>query len=129
MYKQMKEQGKLSAQFADWPTKRRWVARGFSKLEKKGYSITSTCTAVKNPDQTKFQYRDQLWGGADMVALGVASFGHLGGIHYQNVTHFEGLLLHCRAINSRINLSSSTEEELGVSGIYALQWSNNPQNE
>ena len=47
MYKQMKEQGKLSAPVADWPTKRRWVAEGFSKLEKKGYSITSTCTGKK----------------------------------------------------------------------------------
>ena len=89
IYQNMKKAGKLTAPVADWPTKRRWVAEAYSMLEANGYTITSTCTAVKNPQETKFQYRDQLWGGADMVALGVASFGHLGGIHYQNITHFE----------------------------------------
>ena len=44
--------------------------------------MTSAYTAVKDPENTKFVYRDRLWAGADMVA-GVASFGHLGGIHYQ----------------------------------------------
>ena len=29
-------------------------------------------------------YRDALWGGADMLGTGVASFGHIGGIHVQN---------------------------------------------
>jgi oxygen-independent coproporphyrinogen-3 oxidase len=51
--------------------------------------VTSAYTAVKDPENTKFIYRDRLWAGADMVALGVASFGHLGGIHYQNQTHFD----------------------------------------
>lgn len=89
IYQSMKKEAKLTAPVADWPTKRRWVKEAFAKLEANGYTVTSTCTAVKNPQQTRFQYRDQLWGGADMVALGVASFGHLGGVHYQNVTHFE----------------------------------------
>ena len=34
-------------------------------------------------------------GGADMVSLGVASFGHLGGIHYQSLTHIDQ---YCTAI-------------------------------
>ena len=49
--------------------------------------MTSAYTAVKNPDATKFVYRDRLWTGADLLSLGVASFGHLGGIHYQNLVH------------------------------------------
>ena len=77
IFKNMKEQGKISAPVADWPTKRRWVSEAFARLEEAGYTITSTCTAVKNPQKTKFIYRDRLWSGADMVALGVASFGHL----------------------------------------------------
>ena len=122
MYKQMKEQGKLSAPVADWPTKRRWVAEGFSKLEKNGYSVTSTCTAVKNPDQTKFQYRDQLWGGADMVALGVASFGHLGGIHYQNITHFEDYCSTAEQGESLIRRALLTTEEERFIREFILQW-------
>lgn len=39
---------------------------------------------MKDPDNTKFVYRDALWEGADLLPLGVASFGQLGGIHLQN---------------------------------------------
>jgi oxygen-independent coproporphyrinogen-3 oxidase len=34
-------------------------------------------------------YRDRLWQGADMVGLGVASFGHLNGVHVQNLDTWE----------------------------------------
>ena len=36
-----------------------------------------------------FLYRDRLWQGADMVGLGVASFGHVNGVHLQNVDTWE----------------------------------------
>jgi oxygen-independent coproporphyrinogen-3 oxidase len=42
---------------------------------------------VKDPDDYKFLYRDYLWRGADMVSLGVSSFGHFSGTHYQNEAH------------------------------------------
>ena len=74
----MKEAGRLSAPVADWPQKRQWVTEAFFSLEEAGYSITSTCTAVKNPETTKFVYRDRLWSGADMIALGVASLWAFG---------------------------------------------------
>jgi len=89
IYKSMKEQGKLTAPVADWPTKRRWTDYAFRELESAGYTVTSAYTAVKNPESTKFVYRDRLWTGSDMISLGVASFGHLGGIHYQNLVHIE----------------------------------------
>ncbi len=38
---------------------------------------------------TKFVYRDKLWAGADLLSLGVASFGHFSGTHYQNHHDFE----------------------------------------
>ena len=84
IYKEMKETGKLTAPVADWPTKRRWVSEAFDAFEAAGYTVTSTCTVVKDPQNTKFIYRDALWGGADMLGTGVASFGHIGGVHVQN---------------------------------------------
>ncbi len=34
-------------------------------------------------------YRDRLWEGADLVGLGVASFGHVNGVHMQNLDTWE----------------------------------------
>ena len=89
IYKQMKAEGKLVAPVADWETKRGWVDYAFNELQKVGYQVASAYTAVKNPERTKFIYRDRLWAGADLLALGVASFGHIGGTHYQNHHDFD----------------------------------------
>ena len=89
IYQQMKAEGKLVAPVADWETKRRWVHEAFSELEKAGYTVASAYTAVKSKEKTKFLYRDRLWAGADLLSLGVASFGHIGGVHYQNHHDFE----------------------------------------
>jgi oxygen-independent coproporphyrinogen-3 oxidase len=89
IYKQMKAEGKLVAPVADWETKRGWVDYAFSELEKVGYTVGSAYTAVKDPKRTKFIYRDRLWAGADLLSLGVASFGHIGGMHYQNHHDFD----------------------------------------
>jgi oxygen-independent coproporphyrinogen-3 oxidase len=89
IYKEMKADGALVAPVADWETKRRWVKEAFAELESNGYTISSGYTAVKNPEKTKFIYRDALWGGADLVGLGVASFSHVQGVHYQNLTEID----------------------------------------
>src|SRR5207253_7018658 len=81
IYQQMKAEGKLVAPVADWETKRRWVDYGWNELSLAGYKVASAYTAVKDPAKTKFLYRDRLWAGADLLALGVASFGHIGGTH------------------------------------------------
>jgi oxygen-independent coproporphyrinogen III oxidase len=47
---------------------------------------------VRDPERVHFRYRDMLWEGSDLVALGVASFGHLSGVHYQNATHWDDYL-------------------------------------
>jgi oxygen-independent coproporphyrinogen-3 oxidase len=91
-----------SGQFADpvanWSTKRRWVAEAFETLERAGYHVGSAYTAVKDPVRSPFIYRDRLWQGADMAGLGVASFGHINGVHMQNVdtweTYFEAVDRH-----------------------------------
>jgi oxygen-independent coproporphyrinogen III oxidase len=89
IYQQMKEAGKLVAPVADWETKRNWVKYAFSELEKAGYTVASAYTAVKDKQKTRFVYRDRLWAGADLLGLGVASFGHVQGIHFQNEHDFE----------------------------------------
>jgi oxygen-independent coproporphyrinogen III oxidase len=77
------------APVADWATKRRWVSEAFEALEKAGYHVGSAYTAVKDPSKTTFIYRDRLWEGADLVGLGVASFGHVNGVHVQNLDTWE----------------------------------------
>src|SRR5262245_54007464 len=89
IYKQMKAEGKLVAPVADWETKRGWVSYAFGELERAGYTVASAYTAVKNKEKTRFIYRDRLWAGADLLSLGVASFGHIGGTHYQNHHDFD----------------------------------------
>jgi len=74
---------------ADWATKRRWVEQAFRALEAEGYHVGSAYTAVKDPARTHFVYRDRLWQGADLVGLGVASFGHVNGVHLQNFDTWE----------------------------------------
>ena len=89
IYQQMKAEGKLVAPVADWDVKRAWVNYAFVELEKAGYTVASAYTAVKDKSKTKFIYRDKLWAGADLLSLGVASFGHFSGTHYQNHHDFE----------------------------------------
>ncbi len=87
--KEMREHGDKTAPVADWGTKRRWAKYAFAELEKAGYTLTSGYTAVKDPAKSAFLYRDLLWSGADMLGLGVASFSHMQGIHFQNATRNE----------------------------------------
>lgn len=84
IYQEMKAAGRLTAPVADWATKRRWVSYAFDEFEKAGYTVTSATTVMRNPERTKFVYRDSLWAGADLLSAGVASFGHASGVHYQN---------------------------------------------
>ncbi len=88
-----RERGEVGgAPVADWPTKRRWVAYAFEQFEKQGYAVSSGYTLVKPGPSARFVYRDALWRGGDMVGTGVASFSHVGGVHYQNEDKWEGYL-------------------------------------
>jgi oxygen-independent coproporphyrinogen-3 oxidase len=69
---------------ADWKTKRDWVQYAFETLGTAGYSVSSAYTMVRNPAKVNFSYRDNLWRGSDLLATGIASFGHISGVHYQN---------------------------------------------
>jgi oxygen-independent coproporphyrinogen-3 oxidase len=74
---------------ADWPTKRAWVRYAFEEMGKAGYEVSSAYTMVKGKRPSSFVYRDSLWHGADMFGTGVASFGHINGVHLQNVDQWE----------------------------------------
>lgn len=86
---------------ADWPTKRAWVSYAFDQLAAAGYSVSSAYTMVKDPSKVNFSYRDNLWSGADLLATGVASFGHVGGVHYQNHPEWQG---YCESLLDRREL-------------------------
>jgi oxygen-independent coproporphyrinogen-3 oxidase len=85
----LKGTGRFAQPVADWQTKRRWVSEAFEALEGAGYHVRSAYTAVKDPSRTRFVYVDRLWQGADMIGLGVASFGHVNGVHIQNLDTWE----------------------------------------
>jgi oxygen-independent coproporphyrinogen-3 oxidase len=73
---------------ADWPTKRAWLNYAYDELLAAGYHVSSAYTVVKDPRKVNFSYRDNLWQGSDLLATGVASFGHVSGVHYQNKTEW-----------------------------------------
>lgn len=83
---------KIETPVADWPLKREWVDYAFDELAAAGYSTSSAYTMVKDPSKVNFSYRDNLFGGSDLIATGVASFGHLSGVHYQNNAEWAGYL-------------------------------------
>jgi oxygen-independent coproporphyrinogen-3 oxidase len=85
----LKKTGQFNEPVASWSTKRRWVDEAFGALERAGYHVGSAYTAVRDPMTTSFVYRDRLWQGADLAGLGVASFGHINGVHLQNADQWD----------------------------------------
>ncbi|HEY4310494.1 MAG TPA: coproporphyrinogen-III oxidase family protein [Pirellulales bacterium] len=83
---------KIETPVADWPTKRAWVDYAFDQLSAAGYSVSSAYTMVRDASKVNFSYRDNLWRGSDLLATGVASFGHVSGVHYQNLPDWESYL-------------------------------------
>jgi oxygen-independent coproporphyrinogen-3 oxidase len=121
IYKEMKAEGKLTAPVADWHTKREWVDYAFAELEKVGYTVTSGYTAVRDPQKTKFIYRDALWSGADLIGLGVASFSHIAGTHFQNLPEFTQYLEAIQRGELPISRAMTTTEEERMIREFILQ--------
>ncbi|MEP6668920.1 MAG: coproporphyrinogen-III oxidase family protein [Chthoniobacter sp.] len=121
IYKDMKAEGKLTAPVANWHTKRAWVDYAFSEMEKVGYTVTSGYTAVRDPQKTKFIYRDALWSGADLIGLGVASFSHIAGTHFQNINEFSQYLEAIQAGELPISRAMTTTEEERMIREFILQ--------
>lgn len=89
--KEARDHGGVS-EVASWAQKRAWVDYAFKQFEASGYVVSSGYTLVKPERHAGFVYRDSLWHGADLVATGVASFGHFQGVHYQNFDKWETYL-------------------------------------
>ena len=85
---QIKEEG-VASPVADWPTKRRWVSEAMDRLLEAGFHVSSGNEMVTDPVTDRFVYRDNLFRGSDILALGVSSFGHFQGVHYQNLDAIE----------------------------------------
>lgn len=77
---------------ADWDTKRRWLDFAFNEFQAHGYRIASAYTVATTAKPCRFIYTDALWHGGDMIGLGVSSFSHFGGVHFQNAHSFEEYL-------------------------------------
>ena len=86
--KEMRESG-VESPVADWATKRRWVDEAVNRMQTEGYGISSGNELVKDVETDRFIYRDNLFRGSDILAAGVSSFGHLQGVHYQNLDQIE----------------------------------------
>jgi len=80
------------SQVADWQTKRDWVKYAFEAFAEAGYSQNSAYTMIKDPTKVSFSYRDNLFMGSDLLATGIASFGHISGVHYQNLPEWSQYL-------------------------------------
>jgi oxygen-independent coproporphyrinogen-3 oxidase len=80
---------RIEVPVADWATKRAWVDYAFDELLAAGYHVSSAYTLVRDPDKVNFSYRDNLWKGSDLLSTGIASFGHLSGVHYQNLPEWD----------------------------------------
>jgi oxygen-independent coproporphyrinogen-3 oxidase len=86
--REMIEKG-LDSPIADWATKRRWLDYAYEQFQARGYRIASAYTLATTKKPCRFIYTDSLWHGGDMIGLGVSSFSHFDGVHYQNIHNFE----------------------------------------
>ena len=99
---------------ADWPTKRRWAEYAFGELERAGYRVSSGYTMARAAGGSDFVYRDSLWHGADLLGLGVSSFSHVSGVHFQNEDDFASYIARAAAgeLPVRRALEASPSERL-----------------
>ena len=85
----LQKTGQMTGTVADWDDEAPLGGGSVRRARARRLHIGSAYTAVKDPSKTKFVYRDRLWQGADMAGLGVASFGHVNGVHVQNKDTWE----------------------------------------
>lgn len=86
--REMIDQG-LDSPIADWATKRRWLEYALDQFQAQGYRSASAYTLATTRKPCRFIYTDALWHGGDMIGLGVSSFSHFDGVHFQNAPKFE----------------------------------------
>ena len=110
-----------SSPIANWKLKREWHHYAFEELASAGYEVSSAYTMVKQGSATKFLYRDALWHGDDLISLGVSSFGHLSGTHYQNEAAWTPYLDAVEAGQIPISRAYATSAEEQLTREWILQ--------
>lgn len=87
-------EGESEEDFASWSRKREWHAWAFERFEAAGYEPWSAYTVLKKDrrPRPRFVYADSVWHGSDMVGVGVSSFSHMSGVHYQNLDRWDDYL-------------------------------------
>jgi oxygen-independent coproporphyrinogen-3 oxidase len=95
--RELRGDGLGSLALPTWEEKRARQARAYAALEDAGYRVSSAYTLVRKDRDVHFRYRDNLWAGADLVPVGVSSFGHLGGVHLQNEKEIERYVVEVEA--------------------------------
>jgi oxygen-independent coproporphyrinogen-3 oxidase len=78
--------------FADWDTKRAWHEHAIEQLAAAGYETSSAYTMVRKDKRCRFVYRDSVWRGCDLLGTGIASFSHVNGCHFQNLSSWNEYL-------------------------------------
>ena len=106
---------------ADWETKREWHDYAIEQFIAAGYETSSAYTLVKQGRACEFVYRDALWHSSDLIGAGVASFSHLSGVHFQNVTHWDGYVGTLNAGRLPLNRAFTTTAEERLTREMILQ--------
>jgi oxygen-independent coproporphyrinogen-3 oxidase len=106
---------------ADWATKREWHHYAFEQLAEAGYEISSAYTMVKRERPGRFVYRDSVWRGCDLIGLGVSSFSHVGGVHYQNASRWDLYLVGVESGELPIDRAFATDERERLTREMILQ--------
>lgn len=110
IYSKDKLRGDAGVEFADWATKRDWHSYAIDQFEAAGYEPWSAYTLLKKGRNCRFVYTEALWQGADMLAAGVSSFGHMSGVHFQNADKFDDYIERIEAGKSPIARALVTTE-------------------
>ena len=113
--------GSLPVPIATWDEKREWHAYAIEQLEAAGYERSSAYTMVRAGRDIKFVYRNSVWNGCDLLGAGVASFGHVNGVHLQNVDSWDEYVGRLREGSSVIARAYATTERERLTRELLLQ--------
>ena len=91
LFRSLQEE-KPSTAPASWTIKRERLRRAMARLEEVGYTVRSAYTASRTSAAQRFIYQDEQYHGADLLGLGVSSFGYVGGVHQQNLVSLRSYL-------------------------------------
>ncbi len=113
--------GTMEQKLADWAQKRAWNDYAIQEMEAAGYEVSSAYTMVKKNRNAGFVYRDAVWRGTDMLGTGVASFGHMNGVHLQNASEWSRYLEEIEAGRLPLSRAFHTSQEQRLTREVILQ--------